>query len=274
MLSSERTRERGANRIIAAEQLSGVLPFTLDELTRERGDSSTRRALFPDFGVAPGGDADQAAGAPVPGMPFSRFDSGPGSDPIEQQGFEAGYRAGRDAGFAEGMKRGFEAGGAQANRAHALAEAQAGVTLAKRVEVLCESLAARFEQVEREAADEVVELAVEIARQALRATPAMRPEAIIPVVQEALASLFDERVRMRLLLHPRDAELVRSELGERLLVRGCEIVADHSITPGGCRIDTPRASVDATVETRWRRTLAAIGRLDDGTLAASPGAEP
>jgi flagellar biosynthesis/type III secretory pathway protein FliH len=35
------------------------------------------------------------------------------------------------------------------------------------------------------------------------------------------------------------------------------------VSAGGCVIETPRASVDATLQTRWRRTLAAIGRDDD-----------
>jgi flagellar biosynthesis/type III secretory pathway protein FliH len=31
---------------------------------------------------------------------------------------------------------------------------------------------------------------------------------------------------------------------------------------GGCRIDTPKASVDATLKTRWQRALAALGKQD------------
>ncbi len=118
---------------------------------------------------------------------------------------------------------------------------------------------------ERDAADAVVDLALEVARHALRATLAVRPETIVPIVQEALAGVFDESVRMHLHLNPSDEALVREELGARLAQSNCEIVADASIRPGGCRIETPRAEVDATLETRWRRTLAALGRCgEDG----------
>src|SRR5690606_32476234 len=100
----------------------------------------------------------------------------------------------------------------------------------------------------------------------------VRPEVIVPIVQEALAHLFDEQLRVRLHMNPADVALVREELGDRLTTNSCEIVRDASISLGGCRIETPRSSIDATLETRWRRTLAAIGRSEDGSLAQT--AEP
>jgi flagellar biosynthesis/type III secretory pathway protein FliH len=42
-----------------------------------------------------------------------------------------------------------------------------------------------------------------------------------------------------------------------------QLVADPGVGPGGCIIDTPRANVDGTLATRWRRSLAAIGRDDE-----------
>lgn len=245
--------QRATSRIIASEQLTDCLPFTMHELT---GD----RAATPDTGrVSPPQER--------PASPFDRFDDA--IDPIEQEGFEAGYRAGRDAGFAEGMKRGIETGAAQAARRQHEAEEAAGITLAGRVEQLVLTLETRFAQVEREAADEVVALALDVARQVVRTTLAQDRTLILPVVQEALACLIEDRVRIRLHLHPSDVSLVRDELGERLGAQMCEIVPDPAIEPGGCRIETPRALVDATVEVRWRRVLAAIGRTPAGRLAVS-----
>lgn len=169
------------------------------------------------------------------------------------------FEAGRRSGLAEGFRQGYDAGITHAQAQYREREQQAGKRLADRVEALDRALGERFEDIEREAADAVVALALDVARQALRATLAARPESIVPVVQEALASLFGESVRMHLYLNPGDAALVREELGARLDGMRCEIVADASISAGGCRIETPRAGVDATLETRWRRTLASIG---------------
>ena len=247
---------RGGKRIIAAERLEGFAPFTLAELSRESA-APARHAFEPG-----------EAGAREPAAdPFERFEADAGTDPFGRERFEAGYRAGREAGYAEGLERGYAAGIEKADRQHREAERQAGATLSARIASLDTALEAAFAQVEREAADQVVALALDVARHALRATLAVRPETIVPVVQEALSSLFDERVRVHLHLNPRDVELVRSELGERLDARNCEIVGDASIEPGGCRAETPRAEIDATVATRWRRALAAIGRGEDGTLA-------
>lgn len=272
MLSSEAQRDAGVReeraaqagaapragkRIIAAERLAGFAPFTLTELTREQ------------VAPAPGQQAFDATGtgAREPAVdPFERFEADAGTDPFGRERFEAGYRAGREAGYAEGLERGHVAGAERAGQQQRAAEQQAGATLAARVASLQAGLEAGFAQVERAAADQVIALALELARHALRATLAARPETIVPVVQEALSGLFDERVRVHLHLNPRDVELVRAELGERLDARNCEIVADASIEPGGCHARTPRAEIDATVATRWRRTLAAIGRDADGAL--------
>ncbi len=256
---------RTGRRIIAAERLAGFAPFTLDELSRDSTAPSPGRQAFEAPGADVRGPADD---------PFERFDSDAGTDPLGRERFEAGYRAGRETGYAEGLERGYAAGVERAGHQQREAEQQAGAVLSARIASLQVALEAEFQQVERSAADQVVTLALELARHALRATLAVRPETIVPVVQEALSDLFDERVRVHLHLNPRDAGLVRAELGERLDARHCEIVADASIEPGGCRARTARAEIDATVATRWRRTLAAIGRDADGSLAGHAEAGP
>ncbi len=224
---------RGTSRIISSERLDGYTPFAMGTL---------------------------AAGA-------ERFDD---ADPVASPASAPDYAAGRKSGLAEGFQRGFAAGTAHARAEYEAAHKAAGGALAQRVESLVAAFDERLHAIERDAADEVVALAIEIARHAVRATPALRPETVVPVVQEALASLVDESVRMHLHLNPADAALVRDELGTRLANANCEIVADAAIAAGGCRIETPRARVDATVETRWRRTLAALGLGDRTVLAHDP----
>ncbi len=230
---------RGTSRIIASERLDGYTPFPMGTLASGAGRyDGTRRSPSSEAATA----AATAATAPD-------------------------YAAGRKSGLADGFQRGFQAGIAHAQAEHEAVQRAAGGALSQRIEALVAAFAQRMQAIEREAADDVVGLAIEIARHALRATPALRPETIVPVVQEALASVVDESVRMHLHLNPSDAALVRDELGARLASASCEIVADASITAGGCRIETPRARVDATVETRWRRTLAALGLADRADLA-------
>lgn len=219
---------RGTSRIIASERLHRYTPFEMDPLSSPPEDRLAQQSTPP---------------------PTRAPD----------------YADGHKAGLAEGFRRGFDAGVAHANAEHEERERQAGAALGERIAALVEDCRQRLDAIERDAADAVVDLALEVARHALRATLAVRPETIVPIVQEALAGVFDESVRMHLHLNPSDEALVREELGARLAQSNCEIVADASIRPGGCRIETPRAEVDATLETRWRRTLAALGRCgEDG----------
>lgn len=271
-----------ASRIISAERLSEYTPFAMHTLTREdagTGAPNAENAAKNAAGAAGAGAARSNAG-PI----FAQFGAGqPGAsagasggtsfgasfDAPEPREARAAHDDGRKAGLVEGFRRGFDAGVAHAEAEQRKAEERAGATLAQRVDALCTSLCERLEAVERHAADEIVTLALEVARQALRATLAVRPETIVPVVQEALAHLIDEHVRLHLHLNPDDVALVRAELGERLAGARCSITADPSIERGGCRIDTPRASVDATVQTRWRRTLASLGRKADGSIGGA-----
>lgn len=235
---------RSASRIISAERLARFTRFTLDPL--------------------PGNEKSAVeADPPGPGEGGYGRDSGASRQAVPD------FDAGRRSGLAEGFRSGFEAGRAHAEAEHEKLAGQAGATLATRIGMLCEALQQRFDEVESHAADEVVALALEVARRVLRSSLAVHPEAIIGVVQEALAHLLDDRVRLHLHLNPADLGLVRDELGARLASSGCELVADPAISTGGCRIETPRAAVDATLETRWRRALAAIGRDDDGSVAGS-----
>jgi flagellar assembly protein FliH len=40
------------------------------------------------------------------------------------------------------------------------------------------------------------------------------------------------------------------------------VVEDPQIERGGCRLETPSTEIDATLETRWRRVIASLGRDD------------
>ena len=162
-------------------------------------------------------------------------------------------------GLRDGYARGLEEARAESERARRL-ESDA---IARRADALIGALTAQLAEVQQAYADEVVALAVEIARSAFGAALRVRDDAVVPAVTAALAAVADEHAKAILRLHPDDAALVGEQLGPMLAARGAQLVADDTIAAGGCRVDTPRVSVDATVATRWRRALAALGRDDD-----------
>lgn len=161
-------------------------------------------------------------------------------------------------GLREGFTRGLEESrlqGEQTLRAQAAAMAERGDAL---LGALTEQLAA----LQTSLSGDLVQLAVEIARSAFGAALTVRDDAVVPAVNAALAAIIDERARPILRVHPDDALVLAEQLGPLLEARGAQLVPDPSVLPGGCRVETPRQSVDATVQTRWRKALAALGRDD------------
>jgi flagellar assembly protein FliH len=150
----------------------------------------------------------------------------------------------------EGYQQGFDEG-----RSHAQAEATRLATL---LEALENELAA-FDQ---EIADYVLRFALTLTRSLLRTALTARPELLIPLVRETLAELPAAGKSRYLHLHPLDAELLGkldagiSEIGQ------LSIVEDARVERGGCRLRSDVAEIDATLATRWKHALAALGRDD------------
>lgn len=154
--------------------------------------------------------------------------------------FEDARREGYTAGFAEGAE---------------LARQQA-----ERLAGLADGLDQALKRLDQEVAEEIVALAVEIARQMVRQTLADHPSAINDTVRTALQQLPQSQVRIH--VHPDDMALVREYLAEQSVHPHPQLVEDDSVTRGGCRLHTPGSEIDATLETRWRRILEGLGRSD------------
>lgn len=181
----------------------------------------------------------------------------PADDPMAE---DPAYVAGHGAGQREGFKRGFEAARQQIARDQVRQRASALDQVSARAEQLTAALAEQFAAVEQSVADELIDLSVELARQMVRRALRVERDVIVTVVQEAAAALIDERASFSVHINPADLAHVGETLGTVLAGRNGRLVADATIAAGGCRVLSPGAEVDSTVETRWRRVLASIGR--------------
>ena len=117
---------------------------------------------------------------------------------------------------------------------------------------------------EQSLANDVLSMSLELAKLIVRQSLRVKPEAVVAVVREAVESLPGVSDQTVLLVHPADAVLIRmaAENDRALGELPWKIVEDEHIERGGCRLETPTTEVDATLETRWRRVLAALGRDD------------
>jgi len=156
---------------------------------------------------------------------------------------------GRQAGYDEGRKR-------------AAAEAA-------RLSQVMAAFTRETADLDQQLAQGTLDLALEVARQLLRTALDVKPDLILPVIQEAMRSMAmmgDERY---LRLHPEDAKLVRQHMDEMLGSSGWKIVEDAAVPRGGCRTSTAQGELDATLDTRWRKIVATLG-VDGGWLASAP----
>lgn len=133
---------------------------------------------------------------------------------------------------------------------------------AEKLAALLRNVAADIDEFDRNIADNVMSFALVVAQAVLRTDLDHRPELIIPVIREALAEFPTTGHSRQLHLHPQDAAIVKQHGSDLVSSGRIEIVEDASIEPGGCRLRSDIGEVDATLPTRWKRALSALGRTD------------
>lgn len=131
---------------------------------------------------------------------------------------------------------------------------------AQRVDALLSGLDAGFKQLQADAAQELLNLACDIARQVVRQELRSQPQALLPVVREALDMLASDGRAATVRLNPADFavldEALRAEHGAQSKVQW---ISDAGVAQGDVRVESGGAQVDAGMDKRWRRAVAALG---------------
>ena len=196
---------------------------------------------------------EEAVSTPPPNLPTV--------EEIEQIHEEA-HRNGFEEGLAEGRKQGHSEGRKKGLREGYEAGYSEGKTVAENEARKLHDLAAQLEQAlvkfDAEVAEELVALSVELARKIIQHTLAVEPEAVVSAIRAVLQTMPQSRAQIH--LNPDDIALAKSHLGEVLDQAEHVLIEDDTISRGGCRVETPGAQIDATMETRWRRTIECLGR--------------
>ena len=163
----------------------------------------------------------------------------------------------------EAFAQGFEQG-----RAHAVVEAQRqmadfvtqqGQSTGQQMARLFEQAQAQLAAAEQTLAQGVLEIACELARQVLRRELATDTAALQPVLREALGLLMADGKSTVVRLNPSDRDTLANGAPNELANLALTLVADPSITPGGCVIESAGTVVDATVQKRWLRAIGTLG---------------
>lgn len=164
----------------------------------------------------------------------------------------------RKEAYTKGMQEGFVVGMAQA-REQAQLERQQFLQL-------MESFKVATEQSDEAIADDLLSLALDLAKVMLKTKLNVDPAAIIPVVVDAIHYLPHVQKPARILVNHEDAHVLREYLGEELSSQDWQILEDSSIERGGCLVETGANQIDATNTMRWKRITEALSKRDDWLL--------
>lgn len=162
-----------------------------------------------------------------------------------QRGYADGIAEGRSLGLSEGR-------------------AQAAAELA-RLRQISENFTGETARANEVIAEDLLVLALDIAKAMLKTALKIRPELVLPIVGEAIRYLPSLQQPALLFLQPDDAALVKERMGDELSKAGWRIAEDPHLESGGCRIETASNQIDATVSGRWARISSSLGQ-DSGWL--------
>ncbi|VAX14244.1 hypothetical protein MNBD_GAMMA24-2017 [hydrothermal vent metagenome] len=156
------------------------------------------------------------------------------------EGFERGYREGQAKGLAQGETE----------------VSQKAETFQK----LIQTLDTPFEELDEQVIEQTAQLAIAVARQIIRRELHTDPGQVVAVVRDALKALPVVARKIRVFLHPDDADLVREALSlhDNDDSQTWRIIEDPLLSRGGCKINSENSTIDASVEMRLQRLISGI----------------
>ncbi|MES2114902.1 MAG: flagellar assembly protein FliH [Pseudomonadota bacterium] len=156
----------------------------------------------------------------------------------------------------EGYEQGHAAGHADALALGKIASAEE----LEHLRALTASFGTAVQQADQLIANDVLELALQLAKGMLKTALHVKPELVLPIVREAIEYLPVLQQPALLVLHPDDASVVREGIGEELDKGGWRVIEDASVGRGGCKVDTASNQIDAQAASRWQRLTHALGK--------------
>ena len=164
-----------------------------------------------------------------------------------QSGFEEGYAQGHAQATLEGQRLINDYIATQ------------GRDAAQRFLGLFQSAQDQVEQSQQAMAQGVLELACELARQVLRRELHTDPNALQPVLREALGQLTVDTKVAAVRMHPVDLDVLADDLARDFPNLSLTLVPDASIRVGGCLVEAAGTVVDGTLQRRWHKAVASLG---------------
>ena len=190
-------------------------------------------------------EAEYSEGEPAPAPDYpTEEELAAIREQARQQGYDAGFKAGQEEGMAQALDE------QRATTEQAIAP----------VRQIADNFSTALREADQAISNEVLELALHLAKGMIKTALRVKPELILPIVREAIEYLPVLQQPALLILNPEDASVVRESIAEELDKGGWRVIDDPTIERGGCKVDTASNQIDATVASRWQRLSLALGK--------------
>jgi flagellar biosynthesis/type III secretory pathway protein FliH len=171
----------------------------------------------------------------------------------DERGYDQGYQRGYDEGLAQGQ---------EAGRAEALEQTNAQLQQLQQAWLQAiQQWEADSRQLQQQARDGVVELAIGLARKVIHREIATDPGVIRDQLAHGLSPVM-RPLEVTVHLHPEDRPTVEAALPELTQqfaqVQQLHLIEDEQLQRGGCRLSYGQGEIDLTLDKQLDRLVAAI----------------
>lgn len=177
----------------------------------------------------------------------------------------------RQDAYQQGLEQGQQQAGQEWQARMADYQNNLGRDTAQRLNEVLHAAQSSVQGLQQQMAPDLLQLATDIARQVVRQELRCNPQALQPVVSEALDMLGAETKPALVRLNPEDFKQLETHLRAALPNPKVEWLADPSVAVGGCLVESQGAQIDGSLERRWQRAVAALGLVSTWYEGASHG---
>lgn len=175
------------------------------------------------------------------------------AEEIKRQAYEAGHQEGYQEGYSEGIRSG---------KSQAENEMRQEINVAhEKAEKILNRANQKYKESIVEAEQEIIRISLAVAKKILAREIEYNPMVVLPIVKAAIEKVRDQQ-QVVVRVNPDDFELVTQAKRDLQRILGREnaisIVDDHTIDPGGCIVDTPYGTVDASIDSQFAAIESAI----------------
>jgi flagellar assembly protein FliH len=172
---------------------------------------------------------------------------------------QARENAAHQRGFSDGYAQGHAQATLEGQRLIAQYIETQGQEAARQFGLLFEATQAQLAESQQTLAKGVLELACELARQVVRHELSANPNALQPVIREALSMLTTDSKAAFVRLNPVDKDVLEDVLKQEFTGLSLSMLSDSTMTRGGCLVESAGTVIDGTMEKRWSRAVAKLG---------------